>query len=116
MSTKIEWMQSLWRAGFKDVIRANNNDSMGRLRRGFLFIRGKALMIFCRGCFSSGSRFRWRIAALVNDWFDDVCWYDLCLWANSPDMHPFSEIFNMRGTAGRCARAGDDPHCLKCSR
>ena len=56
---------------------------------------------------------RWKIADLMNR-FSDVCWADLCSWAAYPKNYPFREIFEMRGTAGQCARLGGEPYCGKC--
>jgi hypothetical protein len=58
-------------------------------------------------------KLRFTIALWVNKHFDDVCWAELVLWAINWDMHDFSEIFEMRGTAGKCQ---DQPYfyCGKC--
>jgi len=56
---------------------------------------------------------RWQLAFLLNN-FSDTCWTELVLWVINPDEHDFSEIFRMRGTAGRCGRLGEPPYCGKC--
>jgi len=58
-------------------------------------------------------RIRWALIRLVNRWAD-TCWTDLVMWAICPEIHPFSEIFEMRGTAGQCQRRGELPYCGKC--
>ena len=58
---------------------------------------------------------RWRVAELL-DLFSDTCWADLCMWAYFPELHPFREIFKMRGRAGQCERMGEVPYCGKCEK
>ena len=58
--------------------------------------------------------FRWRVAWFL-DRFPDICWSDLVSWADIPELHPFNEIFEIRHTAGRCARLGEPPYCGKCA-
>lgn len=57
------------------------------------------------------------IRAPIAQWmnrYPDTCWTSLVLWWTLPTIHPFSEIFEMRGTAGFCERIGDSPYCGKC--
>ena len=56
---------------------------------------------------------RWLIIRLLNR-LEDTCWADLVMWAIGPK--PFSEILEMRGTAGQCQRRGELPYCGKCRR
>lgn len=56
---------------------------------------------------------RWQIALFL-DRFPDVCWANVASWAIYPEYHAFSEIFGLRGTAGRCGAGGDIPYCGKC--
>ena len=58
---------------------------------------------------------RWLIIRLLNR-LEDTCWAELVLWAIYPEIHPFDEIFEMRGTAGQCERRGELPYCGKCRR
>ena len=57
---------------------------------------------------------RWQIACLL-DRFPSVCWAGAVTWAQFPEDHPFSEIFELRYTAGRCGAGGDAPYCGKCA-
>ena len=47
--------------------------------------------------------------------YPDVCWADLVQWWVFPTVHPFHEIFEIRGTAGNCGRMGLEPYCGKCA-
>jgi len=58
-------------------------------------------------------KLRWFLARLLNR-FGDTCWVDLVLWAINPGHHPFSEILEMRNTAGLCESRGETPYCGKC--
>ena len=58
---------------------------------------------------------RWLIIRLLNR-LEDTCWADLVIWAIYPEIHPFSEILEMRGTTGQCETAGCTPYCGKCRR
>jgi hypothetical protein len=57
---------------------------------------------------------RWKLALFL-DRYPDTCWADLVMWAVYPELHPFAEIFQMRGTIGQCERAGCTPYCGKCA-
>lgn len=56
---------------------------------------------------------RWRIALWMNR-YQDTCWAELVMWYVCPELHPFAEILEMRGTAGGCERRGELPYCGKC--
>ena len=56
---------------------------------------------------------RWWIACLL-DRFKDTCWVDLYLWAEYKCNHAFMEIFDIRGSAGQCARRDEYAYCGKC--
>jgi len=57
---------------------------------------------------------RWKIIHWLNK-RPDTCWADLVMWAIGPEIHPFWEILEMRGTAGQCERRGELPYCGKCA-
>jgi hypothetical protein len=58
------------------------------------------------------------IRAPIIEWmnrYPDTCWADLVMWQINPTIHPFREIFDMRGTAGHCEAMGCPPYCGKCN-
>lgn len=57
---------------------------------------------------------RWVIARCL-DRFPDVCWANVAMWAHFPENHDFTEVFELRHTAGRCEANGDLPYCGKCA-
>ena len=59
------------------------------------------------------AKLRWAIARWMNR-YTDTCWAELVLWAILPELHPFSEILEIRHTAGACQRRGELPYCGKC--
>ena len=53
------------------------------------------------------------VRAPIAEWmnrYPDTCWTDLVLWWVHPTLHPFREIFDMRGTARNCG------YCGKCQK
>lgn len=57
---------------------------------------------------------RWQIALFLNR-FHDVCWTDAAMWALFPENHVFSEVLDLRNTAGRCTAMGETAYCGKCT-
>ena len=56
---------------------------------------------------------RWAIARIVGR-HRSTCWADVVMWAICPELHPFSELWELFGTRGQCERRGELPYCGKC--
>lgn len=58
---------------------------------------------------------RWRMADFM-DGYRDTCWCRLVGWAGrATGEEGWLDVWDLRGTAGRCARAGETAYCGKCA-
>jgi len=63
-----------------------------------------------------GSKFRYKIARILDRLFPDMCWFKLAMWSLFPDDKDFWEILEYRHTTGSCARSGNYNYCGKCDK